>query len=313
MSVKNSLALFVNNINLSFKAMLYRLVVVVVCTAIMYLIVNLNLRIIVNSWAMNDFIEAIKEMVANFTKVELSTLGQNLSDRYRALMGFIGEHIGSVIGSVIGVIIMVWVENFFLGLSHSAITKVVDAHMSSLTKLGFMEALFVSLKTAALFEAIYSLIKMLIVAFTIILCMVFVVFTIEYLTIFSLVIAVWLLILLISLFLNATALFRPSVINGVGVRASFKMKVSKKQYWTNLASFIVMFTVAIVINVITFSTTFGAGLMISLPISALYFACLKLVIYYNANNRKYYIDIDNIVTPVILREDGELLDNVDVE
>ena len=49
MNVKHSLSLFVNNINLSFKALLYNLIVLVLFTTFIVLVVRYNLSVITSS------------------------------------------------------------------------------------------------------------------------------------------------------------------------------------------------------------------------------------------------------------------------
>lgn len=312
MFIKNSLSLFVNNINISFKAMLYRLVVVSVCTAIVALISSINLNVILFSEEASNFIDSLRAALSSFIGANYS-FDMKVAESYDALMNLVKANISSVIGTIIGIAAFAYVENFLLGVCHFAVTKCVNAHMSSITKLGFTEAIFSSLGTAAPFEAIYAAIKILVVILTVALCGVFAIYTIAYLSLFALIIAVWGMIVIISFYLTITAPCRPSVVNGLGVTAAFKAKYDSKKFWTCFGSFVLALTVAIVVNVLFFATTFGAGLMISLPLTTLFFACLKLVVYYNLNDRKYYIDIDTIITPVKLREDGELLDKVDAE
>ena len=312
MNIKNSVLLFANNINLSFKAMLYRLVVVAVCAGLVVLVVTLNLSVVTESAQAADFFASIKATVGGFLTADFSAF-KDISATYKALMALVGEHIGSVIGASVGALLIFWAEEFLLGLSYFAMTKVVDGHMSSLKKTGFMEALFSSFELSMPFEALYALVKILLTAITVGLLVFFVAYTIEFLSVFSLVFAMWLLIFIFSAFYTLTAVSRPSVSDGCGVKTAFASGYGGKNFWADFGSFALAFTVSIVVNVLFFITTFGAGLTISLPLTSLYFVCLKLVIYYNVKNRKYYIDIDNIVTPVKLRKDGELLDNVDAQ
>lgn len=312
MYIKNSLSLFINNVNLSFKAMLYRLIVASVFTALIAVICDVNMSVITKSAELKDFFDSIRGAISGFLGADYS-FGKNVAETYGALIALIKENVSSIIGVSIVAFLLIYVETFLLGVSHFALTYCVNSHMASLTKTGFFEALFSSLKVSAPFEALYAAIKNIVVILTLALSGLFAVYTMEFLSIFSLIISTWLLIFIFSMYLTVTVLFRPNVVNGAGVGAAFKTKFEGKKFWTCFGSFVLSFTVGIIVNVASFLTTFGAGLIISLPLTALFFACLKLVVYYNVNNKKYYIDIDHIVTPVTLREDGELLDKVDAE
>lgn len=312
MNVKHSLSLFVNNINLSFKALLYNLIVLVAFTALIVLVVRYNLSVITSSAQAADLVSSITNSFAKFAAGDMTFIAE-ITERFTAFFSFVLENLSSVIWAIVLGSLIFYVENVVLGVCNYTLTKVVDAHMATISKLGFIEALISSLKSSLPFEAIFTLVKAVVFVLIGGLSFLFVWLTIPYLTVFSLIIAIWLSIFLIALFFTVTALFRPSVINGSGIKAAFKARVEGKQFWLNLASYVLSITVAIVINVTFFFTTFGAGVIISFSLTGLYFACLKLVIYYNINNRKYFIDYDNIVTPKGLREDKELLEKVDVE
>lgn len=312
MFIKNSLSLFINNINLSLKAMLYRLIVVSLFTALIAVVCDVNMSVITDSAELKDFTESIRSALSGFLGADYS-FGKDVAETYGALSALISANAPSIIGVIIISFIIVYIETFLLGISHFALTKCVNSHMQSLTKIGFFEAIFASLRSSAPFEALYAVIKTLVVILTLAVSGLFVVYTMEYLSLFSMIIGTWIMIFLFSMYLTLTVLIRPCVVNGAKTSAAFKTKFGRKKFWTCFGSFVISLTVGIVVNVVFFLTTFGAGLMISVPLTALFFACLKLVVYYNVNDKKYYIDIDNIVTPVILREDGEFLDKVDVQ
>ena len=312
MNVKNSLSLLVNNINLSFKALLYNLVVVGVFSALLVVVVELNLSVITGSAEAADLIAKLSNSFGDFIGGNYDFINE-LVDSFSVFLKFVGEHLSSVFWAIGLGALIIYVESVLLGVGNYTITKIVDAHMATISKLGFFETLISSLNRSLPFEALYALIKTVGILLLIGLLYLIFVLTIGFLSLFSLILVSWIAIFLVSLFFTVTALFRPSVINGTSVTAAFKTRISGKQFWIDLGSFVLSITVAIVINIMFFLTTFGAGVIISISLTGLYFACLQLVIYYSANDKKYYIDFDNIVTPKGLREDKELLDKVDIE
>ena len=311
MILKHSLMLFINNVHLTFKAMLYRLVVTVLFGVTVTLFVKYNLSVITESAEAEAFFSSVKGAFSKFIGGDYA-FAKNVSDTYGDLIKFIGDHTSSVVATAIFICVMGWLTSFLLGLSRFAMMKVVDAHMSAISKKGFMEALISSLKVSIPFEAAFTLVKTLVYALIFASAMLLISLTIEFLSVFSLTLALLLVIFLSSLFLTATSLVRPSVASGVGLKAAFRAKPTKKEYWTNFATYALAFTAALVFNCNFFFFTFGAGIVISFPITDVLLTCIGLVIFYELGGKKYYVDYDTIVTPKKLREDGELLDQVDM-
>ena len=312
MNYKHSLSLFANNINLSFKALLYNLIVFASFSGIIVLVMSVNLSVIINSAEAKALVKALSDSFGTVLSGDYSFIG-NVNEKFVALMDLIGNHLSSVFWSIGLGLFILYLESVAMGVGNYTLEKIVDAHMATISKPGFIETMISTLKKSIPFEALYSLIKIV---------MVFIVFaigylvgflTIRFLSAFAFIISAWVMIFLVALFFALTVLYRPSIMNGLGIKAALKAKVSGKQFWANVAAYVLSITIAIVVNVLFFLTTFGAGIVISGALTGLFFACLQLVIYYNVNNRKFYIDIDNIVTPIGLREDKDLLDNVDVE
>ena len=312
MNFKHAISLFANNINLSFKALLYNLIVFALFSALFMLVVNVNLSVITGSEEAAALLASVTNAFGTFISGDYSFVGE-FNASLSAFLTLIGEHLSSIFW-VIGLgFIILYLAGVALGIGNYTLVKLVDAHMATISKPGFIETMISTLKSSVPFEALFTLIKIVMV-FVVVAIGYFVGWlTIRFLSAFAFIVAVWVVIFLAALFFTATALFRPSVINGLGVKAAFKARITGKQFWANLAAYVLSITVAIVINVLFFLTTFGAGVIISGALTGLFFSCLQLVIYYGINNRKYYIDFDNIVTPKGLREDKDLLDKVDVE
>ena len=291
--------------------MLFRLVVASLSVLSVTLVCNTSLSAILNSAELKAFFESVIAAINGIWSGNTAFDG-SVQSAYEDLLALVSSNVSSITGAIIATAIIIYVENFLLGISHFALTKIVNEHMSSLTKVGFFEAIFSSLKSAAPFEALYALCKIAAVAATLFISGLFASLAAEVLSFYSIIIAIWMAIFILSVLLTVTVKFRPCAVNGSPIRYAV-LSASAKKFWTVCGSNVLTVTVWLVINIVFFLTTFGAGLMISLPLTALFFACLKLVAYYNLTDKKYYIDIDTIVTPVILREDGELLDKVDVQ
>ena len=311
MILKHSLALFINNINLTFKAMLYRLIVTLLFGVSAVLVVKYNLSVITKSAEAAAFLSSVKGAFIHFIGGEYS-FAKKVSETYGDLVLLVKAHMSSVIGVAVFVSALLWIQSFLLGISRFAMMMVVDSHMSTISKRRFIEALVSSLKVSLPFEAVFTAIKTVVYLLIFTVSLLFISFTIEYLSVVSIMIAVMITIFLFSLFLTATSLVRPSVVSGVGLKAALKAKPTRRQYWTNVATYALAFTVAVVFNLNVFFFTFGAGIVISFPVTDVLFACIGLVLFYEMSSKKYYIDYDTIVTPKLLREDGELLDKVDM-
>ena len=258
MNFKHSLSLFANNLNLSFKALLYNLIAFAFFTGLFMLVVNFNLSVITGSPEAAALVDSVTDAFGTFINGDYSFIS-DLNEKFSAFVALIGAHLSSIFWSMGLGILLLYLEGVVMGVGNYTLVKLVDSHMATISKPGFIETMISTLKSSLPFEALFTLVKIVVIVFVVAIGYLVGYFTIRFLSAFAFIVAVWVMVFLIALFFTATALFRPSVIHGLGVKAAFGSRISGKQFWANLAAYVLSITVAIVTNVLFFLTTFGAG------------------------------------------------------
>lgn len=306
MYLKNTLRLFINNINLGFKAMLYRLIVMVVGLISAYYIAKIGISVITSSAELQQVIQDIKNLWLQFIGHEEAVI--NIEQSFTALVSLFNDNLFRIIGSLLAVTLVLLIMDYLLGLCNFALGVMIDSYMSSLTKTHFTQTFLQNLKKAIVFELVYSICKCFALVVIIAISVCFAVFTYKILGFASILIGLWLAISLASVFLSLTATFRPRVIRGEKLISPIKSQnVNKSNFFSIFAVYILSIVLVIYVNISMAIVTFGAGLMVSVPLTYLFLLCLQNVIDYSICGKKYYIDYDNIVVPKELRGEDERL------
>ncbi len=312
MYIKNTLRLFMNNINLGFKAMLYRLIVMIVGLISAYYIAYFGISVISKSAEISKVIQDLKSLWLMFLGHE--DIVVDLQASFTALLTLVKANLVRIIGSLSAVIVVLFIMDYLLGLCNFTLGAMVNTYMTSLTKTYFIQTFVANIKKALVFELIYSLVKSLaiIISFAIAGC--FAIFAYRALSFVSILIGLWLLICLIALFLSFTATWRIKVIEGAKIGSAIKnSNINKNNFFPIFATNILVIVLIFYVNVSMFLVTLGAGIMVTVPMTYLLLLCLQNVIEFTLTGRKYYIDYDNIVIPKELRGEEEKLLSEEVD
>ena len=112
-----------------------------------------------------------------------------------------------------------------------------------------------------------------------------------------------------------TALFRPSVVAGEPIKNLFVNKLIDNHFGSIFCSYLFGLIVAMYLNASMFITTLGVGVIISLPLTQIFFATMQHVLKCHLDGIKYFIDFETIETPNKLKKDvksADFLDEIDV-
>lgn len=108
-------------------------------------------------------------------------------------------------------------------------------------------------------------------------------------------------IIMISFKLTALSCWGPKItVDDKGVIKSglkgFRQVFRRKTFWPIFSTFLVVIILIIALNIFVTFFTLGAGLFLTVPLTALWISCLNMTIYYITTGRRYYIDNDTIIT-----------------
>ena len=312
MFLKNAFKLFVNNINLSLKTMMYRLVVTMLSFFAIVAVCKGPLDVIVKSQSFSAFLKALQDTVHAFITGNFTETA-NIKECFTALVEFIGAHMSEIRLALVLVAVILFIRSYLLGICNYVVSYVLNGHMSSISRLPFLRGIIGTIARSSVFELAYTLAKTIVLAIAVAAAVLFIVYTTSFLFIFSFMIGIWIVVLAVSLFLSFTVTVRPSVVNGKKINESFNFKLDGKTSLSIFASYVFAIIIAVALNVGMLYSTLGSGLFVSLPATYVFFMAFQLAVFYSADGRKYFIDYDTIVTPKKLRnEDDKLLNEVEM-
>lgn len=314
MLIKNSLRLLINNLNVVFKAMLYSLAVVFLT----YLLLTVFFSDIIGKLTKNkeflQLIGSVNELWNAFISgnlrpsIDLVSCFEQFMEAFRVnLVNYVWSFVGLIIGGYLLTVLN--------SLCVHTLTYMMNARMSSFEQKGFFASLISNLKRSLPFEAWFSLLSILGVIVSISLALLFIVYTFTYIYLLSVIIGLWIFIVTLSLYLSLTSLLRPLYVNGAGGKELFKCKFTSKTFRQVFASFLFSLVAFMAVNVMTFITTLGAGIVVSVPLTQLFFVFLQLVLLYSLEGKKYYVDYETIEVPNKIKQDSanaDFLNDVEV-
>ncbi len=214
---------------------------------------------------------------------------------------FISDDGGIVLKTFFVPILFFVTFNLFVNMYELPLCKVLEARMSSNARLPLINNV-ISLSGKS---ALYVLVKLLfsIIADAIILLAIWGVYRLVLLTSLSLLIpfAVLLIsLLMFSLKYTFTVTWEQHII--IGEKRIFSaffasVKDGFGHFFMTSARYFVSFVFAIVINGLMALLTFGVGLIITVPVTVMYFKLLQMTAYYKWNGKRYYIDGHRIFSP----------------
>ncbi len=312
MYIKNTLRLFINNIGLGMKAVVFRLVVTFLGLLSLYGLLYLGLAEIFQSAQMGNVIGDLKGLWLQF--IGLSETTVDIQSSVKELIVLLQANFSRIVWSLLGAGVIIFAMDFLSGLCNFTLCAMVDKYMSSMFKSRFTQTFIQSLRRSVPFELFFSVVKFIFGLIMTIVLICIIVFLGQAISLLSIVFGLWCLIFIYGLFLTFTARLRPRVVQGEKIsQALHNMRIKKEEFFPIYSSIIFSIVLVAYINITMLISTFGAGLMLSFPLSFLYLMCLQNVIEYNLGEKKYYIDFKTIIIPKELRsEDEKLLSDIEI-
>ncbi len=300
MLYKNTFRLMFSNSHLIFKIMLYLVVALLVIGGLSFVVAIPIFNLLINE----RFFIKIGEVYSNFlSNLDLKALIMEIGILSEKLILILNENFTSIMFSAFAVGLITFVLGHIVMNFYTMPTSiVVDMYMSSNVKQKMSTAFTQSFKK----NISYQLVSLLILFPLNV--------GIAYLFLYSLrlfklggafIIFSPFIILIGFALINSLkhTLFCgwiPSIIvrnNGVfsGLKDGFV--VSKRRFWQTFANCFAIELTLIFINVFGSVFTYGVGLIITVPVTALVLNIFGLVAYYSANGQKYYLDPYNVMAP----------------
>jgi hypothetical protein len=309
MSFRNSLKLLLNNFSSVWKLLWSKLVVFIVSASLIVAFVLPTVISIFNSVAGTGLFENAWQLLDDFiNRADMQPSVEALKNSLDMSSKVLADNAGKLSVSYFSVLAILIFSNLISGLANFAMSDVMNVDMCANAKLPFMSRFIITLGKGIRYQLVRLITE--IPLFIIVLSAVWQIFSFLFslIGILSVFFSVALFFLLIAACQTFFCCWLPEVtVNRGGVFEAIKkgFALAKPHYFNLLSVFLLADFFVFLTNAVLAFFTCGAGLIISIPMSILFYIILKLVIYYDLRGLKYYIDSNTIVIPV--DEDKDML------
>lgn len=307
MRFRNAIHITVDNFASVFKLLLYTVLTGIVFTSLNYLIVRLGLDGIIKGSATKEVAELVKGFITALLTgdaASLDVIRSSFSNAFAEFKELIYHSTGAIVGTTVGVVLIYLVSRFVNGLGRIAVAGTMNDRMSIFSRTSFAGSYFKNLGKGALYELIYVPVIFVYDIVMAALCW-FLFFEIPSL----LSISGWLSVMVaMGLTITAVACLEALKMTLISAwipgliaddkkisRAFRDSFAAKKHFGRRFACYLVAVYLIIIINVLGALCTFGSALLITFPLSFVFWLSLQFVQYYEDNNKKYFISSRTIM------------------
>lgn len=324
MIFKNAFHLLVDNFKLNYKMLLYKLVAAVITLALGAALLYPTLNALVTSAPFRELTDLLgsffKAVVSGNTEF-LSTFSETLQGKVSALLAFLQENTPNIVLFFVLFAVVVLVHRFLDGIGNFVFGCLLDDKMSSCADTRFFGSYISNLGKAALWQVIYVPVTFLYDMITIAVCYVFFLVMLSIISA-AIVASFAALMLSVALILAAQALkltllndVAPALVSdkmhlGAALKRGFSYE--KKRFGGLFSTYFITCVLILCINVLCGVASFGAALLITVPMSYLMLTSVQYVSYYTHGKKKYFLAEDNIVLPKGERTDENFYDDFEV-
>ncbi|MDE6356453.1 MAG: hypothetical protein K2L67_04330 [Clostridia bacterium] len=303
MKFKHTFHVFVDNFGITYKQLLYRLVVLLAAGIVLYFSITPFI---------NGFLPELNNLISNAVdfalkllngKVdELTTISVRVQEAYAAFIDLIHSKTTDIVVVIIIFTVIYLIAAFLNGLGNYAAATCINDKMALRANSPFLSSLIKNLKQAAAFNAIYVPLTFLYEAAVAVAMFFFVFYLINSIVPFFVCVFLFVLIIVFSAVLKYTFTcdWLPAIIRGkMGPLKALKytFSIKRKDTLSVLSNFIVLVLIIFGVNVAAFFCTLGVGLLITVPSSAVLIAAFYMVNYYDREEIKYFVDQNTIIKP----------------
>lgn len=305
MSFKHSLSILTSRFSITYKLLVFLLVLTFVFSVLMVCAVYptiSDLRNNINELGLGD---AIKNYVREALKGEPQLQAQayeELSSKFDTAAEIVRNNNLQINLSIVWLVLLYLLYVVFFSWGQYCVSDVMNHHMSSNSKFGFSSNLIVNFKKAMCYALLYTAIT---IAFMIVVALFF---WLSFATLFKVAPIVGLAsavgIFVLALAVRRALLFGwvPAMVaDGLGVTDGLKkgMSLLKQRFAYALGLYVIYYIAWLGLTLAITVFTFFVGTLFAISISLALAQVCDLVIYYRTVGKRYYIDVLNVVDPSI--------------
>ena len=300
MTFKNSMKILLTNFSLVWKVLLFLLLCTMVLGTLVYFTLKSVVMLLIDSGVLNVFIDSYTSFLTNLNfTIFLQDIGDGvvmLGDWFEGVFPRIWINI------LLFILLIVIFRSIIYNLAYMPITNKINYYMGSMTKYPFINSFVSTFGLNLKYQLVYTFtllpIKLL---STYAIIKMFRLFTINGLfplvSLFLIVLAFTMIsvirVCLFNVWIPAMVVFN----NGVFSALFRGIKISIRKFWTTFSNSTILVLTILVINIAAGLATVGVALLVTIPASYILYSIFGLVVLYDAQGMKYYVDSYNVVVP----------------
>ena len=300
MIYKNSLKILLSNFDIVWKTMLYYIFVFLVTGGMVYLCLNPIYRLLEQS----GFIENITTVYSDFlTNLNFTQLLLTINDLILQFTSILTENLSTVWINFAGLaFVVIFLKTYLSNLTIMPSCNALHYYMGSMNKqsyvLSFKETFGPNLKAQLAYFIVALPLKVLYAYLFVLSLKLFdISFVMSIVSIF--LIAISFCILLGFKYTLFTSWIPTMIVMNYGVFKALKVSVKNSfrifpRVFSNAIGIVITL---ILCNFLIGVFTFMAGLIITIPFSYLLIGSFGMVVTYEAQGMRYYVDVYNVITP----------------
>ncbi len=309
MIFKNSFHLLIDNFGLNFKLLLYKIIVGALGIALSAAFLFPTLNMIFTSDSFNEiadlFGEFFKALISGNIEF-LQGFADALHGKITVFLSFLQEKTPNVVFFFVMLVLIFLVTRFLSGMGNFVFGKLIGDKMSSYSKTSFSTAYISNLGRAMLWQVVYVPITfvydicMLALCYLVFLILLSIISSSIVASFIALMFSVALLLVSQAVKLTVFSNAVPALVcDKVNLRTAFKKSFSftKERFASLFTTYLVTALLILCLNVLFAFASFGAALLITIPMSYMILICIQFVSYYTYEKKKYFLTESQIVAP----------------
>ncbi|MCD8286637.1 MAG: hypothetical protein LUD50_05375 [Clostridia bacterium] len=304
MKFKHACHVLVDNFSLIFKQLLFRIVLWVIFAVIYYFCIYPAVVKILNSEALSEIIQYIKDIFNAFISGDLSGMPdivEAIKTSYADFIEILSGSVGSLIETAVLVAVVRLVSKWITTLCNYGAAQCISDKMSMRTDDHFFATTIRCFRKSSIYSLLYVLMsfvyEILVTAIMIALLYALVVNSVLPLLL-AIFIFVAVLVFAIAVQLTFASDWIPALTRGTmtqreAIKYTFKRK--NKKTANMLANYVILVLLIFSINVLAAISTIGVGLLITVPASYVMLLCFQMVAYHDRERITYSIGPDSMV------------------
>ncbi len=303
MRFKHTFHVFVDNFSVTYKQLLYRLVILVVAGAIGFACVLPFIRGFLPE--LTDLYDGVRNFIMSLLEGnvgELKNFSERVQEKFNEILALMQTKVTDIVLMVMFIVLLYIIEKWFAGLGNYSAAVLINDKMALRANSPFIGSLIKNLKEAAIYNLIYVPLSILYDLAVCVLMFVLLYYLLNGVSMLIISIFIFALVLIIAIAFKMTFTcdWLPALICGKkGQRGSIKYTFSRKgkDTFKVFSNFIVLILLILSLNVTAVLTTFGVGILLTVPASYVILLSFEMVNYYDREELKYFIDKNTIVRP----------------